>query len=113
MSQSVTLAPPQPLTTPENLVWQSGYTDKMKRIYFGRLVLYADRLVAKGWTWRGRYRKIWELQNIESVRWLHGSSKGNLVLTFNDGERNFITVKGPGTWHFILGSSLKTTARST
>mgnify|MGYP006281212211 CR=1 FL=1 len=82
-----------------------------RSLWFGRAILYADHVCVRGWTWRGRYRRIIPLDRIEDVKWWAVIDDVNFILHLDDGCAVPLQLqKGAGSWnvqlHDLLGKSM-------
>jgi hypothetical protein len=82
-----------------------------RSLWFGRALLYEDRVRIRGWTWRGRYERAIRLERIERVQWWAVVDDVNFMLHLEDGGAVPLQLlKGAGTWnvtlHDLLGQSL-------
>lgn len=82
-----------------------------RRLWFGRAELYEDRIRIRGWTWRGRYRRVVPLDQVERVQWWATTGDVNFMLYLDDGRAVPLRLlRGAGTWnaklHALLGQSL-------
>ena len=82
-----------------------------RSLWFGRALLYEDRVCIQGWTWRGRYRRVIPLQRIDQVKWWAVLDDVNFMLHLDDGQAVPLQLlKGAGTWnvklHCLLNKSL-------
>jgi hypothetical protein len=80
-------------------------------LWFGRALLYEDRVRIRGWTWRGRYERVIPLERIDRVQWWAVINDVNFMLHLKDGRAVPLQLrKGAGTWnvklHGLLGQSL-------
>lgn len=82
-----------------------------RTLWFGKATLYEDRVHIRGWTWRGRYRKEIEVDEIDEVEWRPRPEGSNLILHLEDESIVPIRLrKGAGLWnaklHDLLGQSV-------
>lgn len=82
-----------------------------RTLWFGRAALYEDFVQIWGWTWRGRYRKEIEVDEIDKVDWRPRPGGSNLILHLEDESIFPIRLrKGAGLWnaklHDLLGQSV-------
>ena len=82
-----------------------------RSLWFGRACLYEDRVCIRGWTWRGRYRRVIPLERIDRVKWWAVLDDVNVLLHLDDGGAVPLQLmKGAGTWnvelHNLLDQSL-------
>lgn len=82
-----------------------------RTLWFGRALLYKDRVCIQGWTWRGRYRRVIPLERIDEVTWWAVLNDVNLLLHLDDGQPMPLHLRtGAGTWnaelHNLLGQSM-------
>lgn len=82
-----------------------------RTLWFGRAILYEDRVCIKGWTWRGRYRDVIPLADVDGVRWWAVLDDVNFLLQLDDGRAVPLQlVTGAGAWnaklHALLGKSM-------
>jgi hypothetical protein len=82
-----------------------------RSLWFGRARLYEDRVCIRGWTWRGRYRRVVPLERIEDIKWWAVIDDVNFMLHLDDGRAVPLQLmKGAGTWnvelHDLLGKSM-------
>ena len=74
-------------------------------------MLYEDRVCIRGWTWRGRYRRVIPLERIDRVKWWAVLDDVNFSIHLDDGGAVPLQLrKGAGTWnvelHNLLGQSM-------
>ncbi len=74
-------------------------------------MLFEDRVCLRGWTWRGRYRRVIPLERIDRVQWRAVLDDANLLLHLDDGRVLGVRLlSGAGTWnvkmHGLLGQSM-------
>lgn len=50
-----------------DVLWSSAFRFLRPVLWCGQARLYTDRLELRGWSWRGRYRRLIELQRIVHV----------------------------------------------
>lgn len=82
-----------------------------RTLWFGRALLYEDRVCIRGWTWRGRYQRVIPLERIDEVKWWAVLDDVNLLLHLDEGGSMPLQLrKGAGTWnaelHNLLGQSM-------
>lgn len=82
-----------------------------RTLWFGRALLYEDRICIRGWTLRGRYRRVVPLERVKDVQWWAVLDDVNFVLRLDDGGTVPLQLmKGAGTWnvqlHRLLGKSI-------
>jgi hypothetical protein len=82
-----------------------------RTLWFGRALLYPDRVCIQGWNWSGRYRHVVPLERIDEVKWWAVTGDVNFLLHLDDGRAVPLElVKGAGTWnvklHGLLGKSM-------
>lgn len=82
-----------------------------RSLWFGRALLYEDRVRIQGWTWRGRYERVIPTDRIDRVQWWAVVDDVNFMLHLkNGGAVPLQLLKGAGTWnvklHDLLGQSL-------
>lgn len=82
-----------------------------RSLWFGRAMLFDDRIRIEGWTWRGRYRDVIPLEDVETVQWWAVLDDVNFVLQLTDGRTVPLQLlSGAGTWNAklraLLGDSL-------
>jgi hypothetical protein len=82
-----------------------------RRLWFGRADLYDDHVRIRGWTWRGRYRRVVPLDRIERVQWWATTEDVNFMLHLDDGGAVPLRLlRGAGTWnaklHALLDQSM-------
>lgn len=82
-----------------------------RSLWFGRALLYDDRVCIRGWTWRGRYRRVVPLERIDEVKWWAVLDEVNFLLRLDDGAVVPLELRnGAGTWnvklHNLLGKSM-------
>jgi hypothetical protein len=82
-----------------------------RTLWFGRALLYEDRVCIRGWTWRGPYRRVIPLERIQRVKWWAVLDDVNFLLRLDDGRAVPLQLrKGAGTWnvelHNLLDQSL-------
>lgn len=80
-------------------------------LWFGRALLYRDRICIRGWTWQGRYRRLIPLERVERVQWWAVLKDVNFLLHLDDGRVVPVQLlSGAGTWnvklHALLGQSV-------
>lgn len=74
-------------------------------------MLYEDRVCIKGWTWRGRYRDVIPLGEIDRIRWWAVLDDVNFLLQLDHGRAVPLQLlTGAGAWnaklHALLGESI-------
>lgn len=82
-----------------------------RTLWFGRAVLYPDRVRIQGWNWQGRYRRVIPLERIDEVKWWAVIDDVNFLLHLDNGRAIPLQLrKGAGTWnvklHSLLGKSM-------
>lgn len=82
-----------------------------RTLWFGRALLYEDRVCIRGWTWRGRYRRVIPLERIDRVKWWAVVDDVNLLIHLDDGGAVPLQLRtGAGNWnvelHNLLGQSV-------
>lgn len=82
-----------------------------RSLWFGRALLYEDRVRIQGWTWVGRYEREISLVRIDRVQWWAVINDVNFLMHLEDGSAVPLQLmKGAGTWnvklHKMLGQSL-------
>lgn len=74
-----------------------------RTLWFGRASLYEDRVVLRGWTWRGRYHRQISLQRIKEVNWRPVPEGPNLILELHNGSSVALRLQtGGGLWNAKL-----------
>jgi hypothetical protein len=78
-----------------------------RTLWWGRALLYEDRVCVTGWTWRGRYRRVIPLDRIEGVKWWAVPYDVNFLIRLDGGGGVPLRlVKGAGTWNARLRNLL-------
>jgi hypothetical protein len=78
-----------------------------RMLWFGRAFLHEEHVCIRGWTWRGRYRRVVPIERIDRVKWRAVLDDVNLFLHLDDGEMVPLQLrKGAGTWNVELHNLL-------
>jgi len=82
-----------------------------RTLWFGRALLHKTRICIRGWTLRGRYRRVVPLDRIDRVKWWAVLDDVNFVLCLDDDSTVPLQLmKGAGRWnvklHELLDKSL-------
>jgi len=82
-----------------------------RTLWFGRAVLFPDRVCIRGWHWRGRYRRVIPLERIDEVTWWAVPNDVNFLLHLDTGDAVPLQLlKSAGNWnvklHGLLGKSM-------
>lgn len=82
-----------------------------RTLWFGRAVLFPDRVCIQGWHWRGRYRRVIPLERIDEVKWWAVTDDVNFLLHLDTGDAVPLQLfHGAGIWnaklHSLLGKSM-------
>lgn len=80
-------------------------------LWFGRAVLYEDRVTIRGWNWQGRFHEEILMERIEGIDWRPVPDGPNLILHLTDGSNVRLRIKtAGGLWNAklqeLLGESV-------
>ena len=77
-----------------------------QRIFWGRLHVYDDHIVFRGWTWRARFERVVPLAEIRAVDWWTGQSP-NFAVHLRNGRSFACDLTAAGWWALRLEGQLK------
>lgn len=78
-----------------------------RTLWFGRALLYENRVCIRGWTWRGRYRRVIPLERIDRVKWWAVLDDVNFLIHLDDGGPVPLQLRtGAGNWNVELHNLL-------
>jgi hypothetical protein len=79
-----------------------------RRLLIGRAWLYRDRIVIRGFGFRGLYHTAIALEGVQSVVW-HDAAPGkpNVWLHLRNGRVVGLAVRAPGLWKFTVQEWLR------
>lgn len=91
------------MNTNSTPILQTKATTVDSSLWFGRAALYPDRIVLTGWSWTGRVRRTFPLDQVDVIEtWSH-SEGANVRVHFDDGERQSLRLKESlGLWYWQL-----------
>ena len=86
-----------------HLLLSSRFRYPDRRMFFGRMQLFQDRIEVFGLHWRGMHRRTIPLSDVEQVEWWTGApDRVNLEIRLHTGEALPVWVQGAGLWKFKI-----------